>query len=220
MDILKNLTILYAEDDPAISESMKRTLEVFSSHVITVSNGEEALEVFCSSPIDIIILDVRMPKKNGLELIQDIRQINTHIPVIMVSSYSDIEPVLESIKWHVTGFLIKPFNLNELRETLIRAVNMIHNPHSIIIGDNVSYESQRKQLQKDHELIPLTKSEVIILEYFLAHRNVLVTYDCLFDALNNPDMTIHALRNVVLRLRKKLGKTVISNISELGYIFK
>ena len=96
--ILNKSSILLAEDDVSVRDSFKRVLLLFVKNIYTAHNGEEALALYKKYNPDIIITDIKMPKLNGLEFIQEIRKNDHDTPIIVTSAYTDQDFLLKSIK--------------------------------------------------------------------------------------------------------------------------
>jgi YesN/AraC family two-component response regulator len=98
--ILKNITVLYAEDESIIQEGIKEALNLFEINVLCAKNGLEGYQVFESSQekIDLILTDIKMPKIDGLGMIKRIRQIDKDIPVIITTAHQERSYLMESIE--------------------------------------------------------------------------------------------------------------------------
>ena len=118
-EFFKDLTVLYIEDDQTLNTNLKNIFEALFHNVISCDNGIDGLNSFENSletnnKIDIIISDINMPKMNGIELLQKIREYNKDIPFIFTTAHSDTKYTLESIKYGISDFIIKPINVQEL----------------------------------------------------------------------------------------------------------
>jgi C4-dicarboxylate-specific signal transduction histidine kinase len=115
LDILKELTILFVEDDPQVLEVMKSNLEDFFKQCITAKDGNEAIEIFKSNidKIDLIITDINMPHLSGIEMLKEIREISS-VSVIVTTAYLNNENLKYAIEYGVDGFLAKPTELSEI----------------------------------------------------------------------------------------------------------
>ena len=108
---LKNITVLYVEDDDLIREEVSSFCKQYIKNFYCVNNADEGIKLFSNINPDLIIIDLSMPKKNGLEII---KELNTKIPVIFTVKYSDMDLFLEAITFNIYKFNIKPINLNKL----------------------------------------------------------------------------------------------------------
>jgi two-component system, NtrC family, sensor kinase len=122
--ILKNITVLYAEDESIIQEGITETLNLFEINVICAKNGQEGLSIFQSSnqKIDLILTDIKMPKLDGLGMIEKIREIDKDIPVIITTAHQETNFLMQSIELNINAYILKPIDIYKLEETLIKAI--------------------------------------------------------------------------------------------------
>ena len=118
----KKFTILYVEDETIIRENVENCLK-FVFNIIVAKDGEEGLNYFNTQKIDLVITDINMPVKDGISMLEDIKQIHPDIPCIVTSAY-DLEIVnkLESIS--ICQYMTKPFDIQELLYNSIKALNL------------------------------------------------------------------------------------------------
>ena len=123
-EILKNITVLYAEDESIIQEGITETLNLFEINVICVKNGEEGLSMYKSSKekIDLILTDIKMPKLDGLGMIEKIREIDKDIPIVITTAHQETSFLMESIQLNVNAYVLKPIDIYKLQDTLIKAM--------------------------------------------------------------------------------------------------
>ncbi len=120
-DVLKSLSILYAEDDLVIQNSISRILKMFFKEVHIANDGNEALEIYQNNKIDVMMLDYVMPNLDGYQTAKFIREINKKIPIIIVSAYTDKEKLLNAIELNLIKYLEKPI----LHDDLINVFNSV-----------------------------------------------------------------------------------------------
>jgi two-component system, OmpR family, response regulator VanR len=221
LDSLKNLTVLYAEDDKVTRDSISRILSVFFAKVIVVEDGAKALEVYEVQRPNIVILDIRMPFINGLELASIIRKKDILTPIIIATSYKVTEEILQAVCLNLASYIIKPFGFEELRVALLESLKRLDMSGMLNkkISDTLSYDFTTKSLSKSGEYVKLTKREVLFFELLLSRRGSLVSYEQVEDILDLEQLDSRAsMKNIVLRLRKKLDVKLIINIQDLGYM--
>lgn len=222
LNMLKNMSVLYAEDDEVSRESTTRILSVLFKKVISVSDGAQAMELYEKERPDVIILDIRMPSLNGLEVTSLIRKTNISTPIIIATSYKEEQDLLTAIKLNLTEYLIKPFAFEELRVALLSALKRLDRFELLEtkITETLSYSYATKTLFSEGKPVKLTKNETLIFELLLKKRGSLVSYDTVeshlgFDYFKTKD----SLKNTISRLRKKINaNSLIANVQDLGYI--
>jgi two-component system, NtrC family, sensor kinase len=122
--ILKNITVLYAEDELIIQEGITETLNLFEINVICVKNGQEGLSIFKSSDkkIDLILTDIKMPKLDGIGMIEKIREIDKDIPIIITTAHQETSFLMDSIELNISAYVLKPIDIYKLEASLIKAI--------------------------------------------------------------------------------------------------
>ena len=151
VSILKNITILYAEDEAALREITLNILKGFTKKQFVAENGAEGLELFKQneSEIDLIITDVNMPIMNGLEMIREIKRLNPNIPIIVATAFSNTEYLLEAIDIGVDKYVLKPIDMKELLQLMSQSL-LYHELKDLYI-DNLTHLPNRNKLKKDLE---------------------------------------------------------------------
>ena len=119
LNSLKDIELLYVEDDENVLNQTKLILDDFVKEVIVAKNGEEALEILKDRSVDIIVADINMPKMNGIEMIKVIKkELNLDIPCIITTAHTDTEYLLDAINLKVDGYIVKPINIKDLINTI------------------------------------------------------------------------------------------------------
>jgi signal transduction histidine kinase len=148
-NILKNITVLYAEDELVIQEGITETLNLFEINVICAKNGQEGLSFFKSlnKKIDLILTDIKMPKLDGLGMIEKIREIDKDIPIIITTAHQETSFLLESIELNISAYVLKPIDIYKLESSLIKAIE------SKVLREELIEKNQRLELeiQKNEE---------------------------------------------------------------------
>ncbi len=116
---LKDIEILYVEDDLDVLNQTKLILDDFVKEVHTATNGEEGIKVALEKPIDIIVTDINMPQMNGIEMIKKLKEEHKKdIPCIITTAHTDTEYLLDAISLKVDGYIVKPINIKDLINTI------------------------------------------------------------------------------------------------------
>ncbi|WP_320036040.1 EAL domain-containing protein [Halarcobacter sp.] len=144
------IKILYIEDDLVVQKSISNILKMIVSTVHCASNGEEAISILEKEnyQLDIIITDIRMPKLNGLKLVEHLREKNLEIPVIITTAFNDIEYLKKAIELKIDKFIEKPIDLNSLLKEVEKIIN--------IVTTKKELERKKIQLENYKKVINLT----------------------------------------------------------------
>jgi len=219
-DKIKNMTILYAEDELGIRKNIADSLSYYCKEVLEAGDGQEAYEIYKEKEPDIILSDIHMPNVNGIEFVKKVRKNNRDIPIVMITAHTDKEYLLESVELHMEKYIVKPVDIDELFETLEKCVEVLDSNKKVSIKVNTDYiyDYDAKELKFKNETVVLNKKEMLFLEVLISNQNRVVNYDELQDKVWGDDvMTDSALRSLVRNLRKKLPSDLIFNLSGVGY---
>ncbi|MEN4052307.1 MULTISPECIES: HD domain-containing phosphohydrolase [Sulfurimonas] len=145
----KKFTILYVEDDLLIQKEMTNYLSKFFKQVRVAKDGEEGLQYYKSGNFDIVITDLSMPKMNGLEMLEKIRALHKEQTVLITTAHSEAEYMIKAIRIGIDGYIIKPFNYEQLNYELFKIVEKIYK-----YAQNEEYKKHLKRMveQKTSEL--------------------------------------------------------------------
>lgn len=219
LQYLSELTVLYADDDPLLLETTGYVLQSFFKKVYLVSNGHEALHMYETKEIHIIILDNKMPLLNGLDTATQIRELDSNVPIFFASNYAEQADLLKAVKLNLVDYIIKPLSLDRLQETLFACVERLESLgyRNRQVSEGVFYDFLSKNILIGETQRSLTKLESTFFEYLLVRKGIVISNEELDDAIWKGEMTLPALRNLVARIRKKLNYDLIVNIQDIGY---
>lgn len=217
--LLKDKKIVYAEDDIITRNQTAEILEMLFGHVYVASDGEEALCLYEDESPDILLTDIKMPRKDGLALIRHIRQNDYQLPIILMTSFAEQEMVLHAANLSIDGYLVKPVDLEKLTYTICKAVQRNGKDEGLIVlGKNLYYNSATKELYHNGEIIVLGIKELELLILLINNRHRTVTKDEIGKSLWPFDPICEsAIKNIVMRLRKKVGLDIIVSVRGVGY---
>jgi two-component system, OmpR family, response regulator VanR len=216
---LHNKTILLVEDDIIALRNMKSALGIFFERVLTATDGNEALELFDSEAPNIVITDVKLPRRNGISLAECIRKENYRIPIIMISNYSERDLLLKALNLSIDAYLTKPVSLNALSTAITKAFQRQEHTEPVVhLGKDLIYFTQRREVYRQGQPVMLGKKETELLALLIENRNRTITLEEISYRLWHLDYRGEsALKNSILRLRKKLYKDLIISVRGLGY---
>ena len=216
----QDLTILYVEDDEIIRKNALIYLKKLCKEVWGARDGLEALDLYAYYKPDIIISDIKMPRLDGIEMIQKIRKYDKTTPIILATAFMDTTYLLKAVELQLIKYIVKPVTSVKLLEALNLAHEYIfHDKNSIIhIGENGSYDILNKSLIIDGVVIKLTKNESLLLDILMKNHHRIVTYQEIENYIwLDKEVKIDTLRSLIKFLRKKLPNIKIDNISGSGY---
>jgi DNA-binding response OmpR family regulator len=226
-DVKYPYTILFVEDEDTIRQNYVSYLRNYFQEVYEARNAEEAMVIYKNKTPNIMIVDIHLPKMNGLELVAQIRIKDYNTRIIMLTAYTDTKLLLDATSLQLTKYLVKPINRQELKETLRSAINEIQS-FTIMLNKNISitdeyiWDIELKELKHHNQVIELTHKEKSLLELLLSHKSRVFSHDEILEAVWGYDEigTINSLKNLVKRLRKKLPEDTIINLFNEGYKIK
>ncbi len=221
------MRILIVDDDRRLCGIIKRGLLEETYAVDVAYDGEEGAYLATINPYDLIILDIMMPKKDGIEVCQELRSNKINTAILMLTAKDAVEDRVKGLDAGADDYLVKPFAFNELLariRALLRREGQIKTPE-IQSGDLV-LNTRTREVWRGERSIELTTKEYVILEYFMRHPNVVVTrtmieehaWDYDFDSMSNlVDVYIRRLRRKIDDNEKE---SMIQTIRGAGYKLK
>jgi DNA-binding response OmpR family regulator len=220
MNKQKNIKILVVEDDEIALENEVEYLQEYFENIYEAKDAIEALKIYEQIQPSIIITDIQMPKLNGLEFVQRIREKNDEVQIIILTAFCDKVYLLKAIELKLVKYLIKPINEKEFYNALLTCVNNLKNQKSNIInlGNNLIFDMYNLSLVHNNELIKLRTKEVDFLYLLLKNKDRFVTYIEIENFVWCDDvMTKDALKTLVKNLKKKIPSDLIINLNGTGY---
>ncbi len=163
--------ILVIDDEKSIRDTLKEILEYEDHQVDLAADGDEGLALFKENKYDIVLLDIKMPQKDGIEVLEEIFKINYEIPVIMISGHGNIDTAVESIKKGAYDFIEKPLDLNRLLVTIRNAMDK-----STLVNET---KTLKKKVSKTFDIVgeseAITKVKDMIEKVAPTDARVLIT---------------------------------------------
>lgn len=219
------ITILLAEDEPALGQIIKESLETRNFKVLLCDNGEKALQVYQEQQPELLVLDVMMPKKDGFTLAKEIRAIDEHIPIIFLTAKSQTHDVVEGFTIGGNDYLKKPFSMEEL---IVRINNLLNrsnlqNTTEILTLSDFTFNFPKQTLQfKNEEITLLTHRESHLLFHLIKNKNQVLDRTLILNKLwgNDDFFNGRSMDVFISKLRKKLAadeKIQILNVRGFGY---
>ena len=222
----EDMRILVVEDDEKIGSFVVKGLKQNGFAVDHRSDGEAGLSLALTVSYDAAIIDLMLPKLDGLSLIQQIRAKGIRLPVLILSAKATVDDRVRGLQTGGDDYLTKPFAFSELLarvQALIRRATHALDPARFTIGD-LTLDLLSREVRRGQETIELQPREFALLEYLMRSANRTVTktmilehiFDYSFDPQTNVvDVLVHRLRNKVDR-----DKTMIHTLRGVGYVLR
>jgi DNA-binding response OmpR family regulator len=217
-----NFTLLYIESDTKIRENNAHLIRQNGLKVLETDNSIKACDLFRTQKVDLILIDLQLSNENGLEFIRCLRQKDVLTPVIITTTYTTQEILLDAINLNTTRCLTKPFQENDLLDALTVGVKKLLHCHSsayTTLHDGFSYDPINKTINHpDNAPIQLSKKEYLLLELLLSKKRLIIPYEIIETVVwQDTLMSMDALRTLVRGIRKKVYPQIISNVNGIGY---
>lgn len=201
------MRILYAEDEQAMSSAVTKVLRMNNYIVDAVYDGQEALDFLLSEQYDGIILDIMMPKVDGIKVLTEIRKKGIKTPVMMLTAKAEISDRVEGLNAGADDYLPKPFAMAELlaRVNALTRRGESYTPDIITFG-NISLNRSTYELIGKNESIRLSKKEYQMMEMLINNRNALLSTEQFMTKIwgYDSDSEINVVWVYISYLRKKL----------------
>lgn len=219
------MRLLIVEDEKELLESIAEGLRLSGYAVDTASDGAEAEDLFWSETYDLIVLDINLPKIDGFTLLEEIREEDKQVNVIMLTARTQVADRVKGLDLGANDYLIKPFHFDELEariRSLLRRKQVVED--KIIHYRNLSFDTATKSLTAGGEVIKLTAKERGIFEYLILNQGRYVSAEELMEHvwdMNVSDVS-NAVRVHMSALRRKIkeaaGENIIRNEIGRGYM--
>jgi two-component system OmpR family response regulator len=220
--------ILIVEDDDKIASFLAKGLKQSGFSVDIASDGEESLSLCRSVNYDSIVLDIMLPKLDGLSVLRTLRREKKLVPVLLLSAKASVDNRVTGLQAGADDYLTKPFAFSELLarlQALIRRATHVAEPTTLAVGD-LSMNLLTREVLRDGQKIDLQSREFALLELLMRHPGRPITktmilehiWDYSFDPQTNVvDVLVHRLRS---KLEKGFPSKIVHTIRGVGYVLK
>jgi DNA-binding response OmpR family regulator len=225
---MAKLTILVVDDEPRMRKLVKDFLVRKDYEVLEAGDGEEALDLFYKNKeISLIILDVMMPKMNGWEVVKEVRETSSKIPIIMLTAKGDETDELMGFELGVDEYIAKPFSPKILVarvEAILRRTNKLDEENAVLELGGIVLDTTAHQVSIDGKPIDLSYKEFELLGYFMENAGIALSREKILDSVWNYDYfgDARTIDTHVKKLRNKMGEKgdYIKTIWGMGYKFE
>jgi two-component system response regulator MprA len=220
--------VLVVDDEPAVRRALERALKLDSHDVLLAEDGQRALDILAEAPADAVILDIAMPKVDGLEVCRRMRHAGDKTPVLMLTARDAIDDRVVGLDAGADDYLVKPFALRELQARLRALLRRAGDGDG---GEALSYadlvlDPGAHEVRRGDRVIELSRTEFLLLELFLQHPRQVLTRSTIFERVWGYDFgpTSNALGVYMGYLRRKTEAggepRLLHTVRGVGYILK
>lgn len=220
------MRVLVVEDEKYLADALSHILKDNRYTVDTVYDGEDGLDYGLSGVYDVIVLDIMLPKTDGISVLKELRAEGIKTPVLLLTAKSEVSDKITGLDSGADDYLAKPFNSGELlarlRALTRRGTEMIINNNEISFGD-ITLDTNTLILCGPKKSIRLTKKEFDLLEYLIINKAMVVSKEQIIDKLWGFDSEAEAnhVEVYISFLRKKLAfvseKVAVNTVRGMGY---
>ncbi len=217
------MKLLIVEDEHKIATSIKKGFEQENWICDLAFDGEDGYDLAISEKYDVIILDLMLPKKDGLSIAKDLRSEGIHTPILILTAKGEIEDKVKGLDTGADDYLVKPFAFEEL---IARVQALARRPEQIvnskIVVSNLELDSKNKIVKQNNKSILLSKKEYQLFEYLMKNKGKTLSKDDIITRVWNYESNIlpNTVEVFIKYLRNKLGKDVIKTVRGFGYVIK
>lgn len=213
------LNLLIVEDERSIREGVREYLSEQGFHVFTAEDGVAALEVFQKESIDLILLDIMMPRKNGFEVLEEVRK-TSKVPILMLTALHDEETQVRTFELLVDGFIQKPFSLVVLHKQIEAVLKRYYGEMNVWNYNTTSVNFTSFEARVDGQMVDVTAKELAVLKLLVEHQGQVLSRSQILDhvwaAYEDPPFD-RVVDVYIKQLRKKLLLDCIVTVKNAGY---
>ena len=176
------MRLLLIEDEPTLRESVAKKLRRSGYEMDDCGDGETALELLAAERYDLVLLDLNLPKVNGMTVLRTLRKTDLETPVLILSARSEISDKVEGLDAGANDYLAKPFHLAELEARVRSLTRRQFIQRDVCLGcGRLTFDTKSRLAMADGQPIPLTRKESGVLEYLLLHQGRPVSQEELIE---------------------------------------
>jgi DNA-binding response OmpR family regulator len=219
------MKLLVVEDEEMLQSIIAKGLKKYGYAVDKAGDGEEALELFSVNEYDLVVLDLNLPGIDGLEVLKQIRKVNTTVKVIILSARAEIEDRILGLDDGANDYMVKPFDFLELEariRCLLRQPTVMQ--EAFVCIREMTVDTKKKSVAINNLPLELTRKEYGILEYLVLHKNSIISAETLIEHVwdSEADMFSNTFKFHMSSLKKKIAELtpneLIRNVRGQGYI--
>ena len=213
--------ILLVDDEPLILKGLRFTLEQEGYEILTAADGEEALQVFFDEPVDLVLLDVMLPKLDGIQVCQRIRE-SSNVPILMLTAKGEDMDKILGLEYGADDYMTKPFNILEVKARIKTVLRRVSQPAAseekkIIRVHDMEVNIVNRSVTLGGKEVRLTAKEFDLLQLFITNRGKVFSRETMLETVWKYDYMGDA-RTVDVHIRR-LREKIERNTAQPEFIF-
>jgi len=220
------MNILIVDDDSELLEQLSLSLRKKHYRIETAEDGEKALDKIFETPYDLILLDIMLPRLDGLSVLREIRKAQLNTPVLMLTARSDVEDRVKGLDYGADDYLAKPFSMAELMARIRALLRRDGKRDPILTAGDICLDTISRRVTQNSIPLNLTAKEFSILEFLLHNKGSVVSRFNMAEHVWGSDFDPFSMSNFVdvhiKNLRKKIKTqgegSIIKTVRGIGFI--
>jgi two-component system, OmpR family, response regulator MprA len=218
--------VLVVDDEPSVRSALQRALALERYDVQLADDGQAALDILAEGVVDAIVLDVMMPRIDGLEVCRRLRAAGDRTPVLMLTARDAIDDRVDGLDAGADDYLVKPFALRELNARLRALLRRVDPGGPTLAFGDLVLDTAAHEVRRGDRKIELSRTEFSLLELFLEHPRQVLTRSVLFERVWGYDFgaTSNALGVYIGYLRRKTEaggeRRLLHTVRGVGYVLR
>ncbi len=220
------MKVLVVDDEPGVRAALQRALTLERHDVHLAEDGQQALDTLAEGTVDAIVLDVAMPRIDGLEVCRRLRAAGDRTPVLMLTARDAIDDRVDGLDAGADDYLVKPFALRELNARLRALLRRVEPGGPTLAFGDLVMDTSAHEVHRGSRHIELSRTEFSLLELFLEHPRQVLTRSTLFERVWGYDFgaTSNALGVYIGYLRRKTEaggeRRLLHTVRGIGYVLR
>jgi two-component system, OmpR family, response regulator MprA len=220
------MRILVVDDEPAVRTSLERALALEGYTVDLAADGAAALNRLAAAPPDAVVLDVGMPRVDGLEVCRRMRRAGDRTPVLMLTARDAIDDRVDGLDAGADDYLVKPFALRELRARLRALLRRVDHATETLRYADLALDPGAHEVHRGERRVDLSRTEFTLLELFMRHPRQVLTRTQIFESVWGHDLgaSSNALGVYIGYLRRKTEQAgeprLLHTVRGVGYVLR
>jgi len=215
------MRVLLVEDDRMIGDVVSQSLKDESYAVDWVRDGQTALDTLATQMYGVVLLDLGLPKKDGMEVLRGIRAKNNPVPVLVITARDTLDDRIRGLDSGADDYILKPFEMAELlarMRAVVRRKGGVAGP--VLTNDVIALDPATREVELNGKAVQLSGREFSLLMALMVRPGAILSRSDLEDRIYgwNEEVDSNAVEFIIHALRKKLGAEVIKNVRGMGWM--